>query len=227
VNGITGRDFWPVIATEARYLFDMRDSLRWYGGAIQLWRDLLSVTSITLAGRTLTSDEYVMTDAQPYQRLIIRATSGTGSSWRDALSIVGTWGYPTNEVLSGTIAIGGITDSVTTITTAATFEVFDLIKVDSEYMLVTAVTAGVSITVTRAQLGTTAAAHLAGAGIYRVFVPNDLRLAVTRLVAYLYQKRTDLGRVTTFIDGTVEITDIPKDLLTIIYGYKRINMGAV
>lgn len=63
-----------------------------------------------------------------------------------------------------------INDSVTAVPVldATMFEVDDILKIDNEYMLVTAITDATHLAVTRAYAGTTAAAHTAGSS------PNQL-----------------------------------------------------
>lgn len=66
-----------------------------------------------------------------------------------------------------------IDDSSTTLPVAKTtgFQIGDFIMVESEEMLVTGVTAGTSLTVTRAQNSTTAAAHTAGKAVVQITNP--------------------------------------------------------
>jgi len=63
---------------------------------------------------------------------------------------------------------GAINSSVTSVvvTTAITIPINSVLKVDTEQMLVTAVS-GATLTVTRAYNGTTAAAHLTGANVLK------------------------------------------------------------
>ncbi len=110
---------------------------------------------------------------------------------------------PTNDVLASSISSTTATTAVAT--TVGIFNVDDVIKIDSEFMIVTAVaTDGVTLTVVRGW-NSTAATHTGGAGhfIYRVGVAApegaDADNAVT-------QPLTDLYNYSQIFEDVVQLT---------------------
>lgn len=205
--------------------------------------DLLAVTTLTNGdGDTISGSEYVLRSANEYPkwRIELKAT-GTSTftwddTWHEAISIAGTWGYvpnyPSFWTASGSVVpAGNISDSATTATlvSAATLEVGMYVRVDSEVLqLVTVNTSTGAITFTRAELGTTAAAHTAAAVIYRANVLPDIMKAVRELAVYAYlSKDKSAGRVTVYEGGTVTVDDLDPSVDRAIKDHRRKQIVSV
>ncbi len=142
----------------------------------------------------------------------------------------GIWGYSrrayedTWETLSTTVAL--ITDSQTTfvLVTVADFEVFDYIRLDTEFMQVTAyVAATKTLTVIRGVNGSTAAAHdgtITPVDVERWAIVDAVKDACTRLTAFLYATRQGTGNTIVFQDGTV-VSQYPGLVWSSLLQYKR------
>jgi oligopeptide/dipeptide ABC transporter ATP-binding protein len=192
--------------------------------------DLLAVTTLTNGdGATISGSEYVLRSANQYPKWRIELkANGTSTftwddTWHEAISVAGVWGYVPNYAAFWTdtgydIPVGNITSSSTSFTLAATsaLEVGMYIKVDSEVMQITELTS-TAVTHTRAELGTTAAAHTAGAAITRANVLADIMFAVRELVVYQYLAKDRAGGRVTVMAGGPEllIADEPTTALDV------------
>ena len=137
------RVFYPTVAT--RY-FPWPD--RKYPTAWILWLDsdeLISVTSLTSGGTAIAAADYLLEPANagpPFTRIELdrsgsAAFGGSNTPQRD-VTVAGTFGYGADEASAGTLA--EVLDSSETsvdVSNSAAVGVGDLIRVDSERMLVT------------------------------------------------------------------------------------------
>jgi hypothetical protein len=123
-----------------------------------------------------TGNLYVCLPANGFAKISVSSgtmSGGTISNTR-AVAAGNTPCSPASEILSVDAAstinqAGGIGSSATsvTITSATGFSSGQYIQIDSEKMLVTAISSN-TLTITRAQLGTTAASHANGAGVNNI-----------------------------------------------------------
>ena len=141
--------------------------------------DLLSVTSLksdddddgTYETTWATTDYQLLPlNAQPSQhwggpyyavRALARGTKQTFDAGQARYEIAGIWGYRDFQEPSGSLTDGAVGDPTTTTVTVdagTDFAVGQTVLVDSEQLLVTAIS-GNSLTVTRGLNGTTAATH--------------------------------------------------------------------
>ena len=203
--------------------------------------DLLAVTTLTNGdGDTISGSEYVLRSANQYPKWRIELkANGTSTftwddTWHEAISVAGTWGYVPNYAAFWTdtgydIPVGNITSSSKSFTLAVTsaLEAGMYIKVDSEVMQITELTPTV-VTDTRAELGTTAAAHTAGAAINRANVLADIMFAVRELVVYQYLAKDRAGgRVTVYDGGTVAVEDIDPRVQKAVADHRRKQIVSV
>lgn len=203
--------------------------------------DLLAVTTLTNGdGATISGSEYVLRSANVYPKWRIELkVNGTSTftwddTWHEAVGVAGVWGYVPNYAAFWTdtgydIPVGNITSSSTSFTLAATsaLEVGMYIKVDSEVMQITAL-APTQVTHTRAELGTTAAAHTAGAAITRANVLADIMFAVREMVVYQYLAKDRAGgRVTVYDGGTVAVEDLDPRVQKAIADHRRKQIVSV
>lgn len=244
-NTYTDRTFVPYEATYNERVRDAAKSerLRYdrhYGEYVyRLPDDCLSVTSVTIAGTVLTSDQYQLSPSSAAVYDALRMDDVTLSStdpFTDVISIEGTWGYHDNTYKrytdTGTTIDANITDTTTTtvsVADASSLEVYEYILINSELMWITAIDTDTNdLTVERGVNGFTASTHTSGDTVRRFNVVADLRMAASRLVAYLWQHRNDLGDTVQITDANVVVsTNIPRIVQRILNRYARWNVGAI
>lgn len=135
------RKFYPQTAT--RY-FAWPDSQ--YGTAWRLWLDaneLVSATSITSGGVAVT--DYFLepqSSGPPYNRVELDLSGtdsfGGGDTFQRDITIAGVFGYGADEATAGTLAEAlDASETGVDVSNSAAIGVGDLIRVDSERMLVT------------------------------------------------------------------------------------------
>lgn len=151
------------------------------------------------------------------------------ASWvREGVQIAGLWGYHTDYGLAwentALTTSGSTSASATSLVLSAAagtaIDVGDVLKIGSEYLLVTAPIAGTStattLTVRRAYNGSTAAIHATLSPIYR-WLPEPLIVEATRrLVAGMYESRNnatgdrqvvaEIGAISIPSDAYVKVT---------------------
>lgn len=207
----TGRKasgFGPRIGTN-RYNGTGTDLLR-------LHDDLLSIASVTVLDSTggASSTYTVETDfyREPYDEPPYRALRCNGltgkSTWSTGLrtvSVVGTWGYSSETVLSGTTINEALDTSETGVDAhdGTLFSPGMTIVIDSEQMYVTPSTSAI-LTVVRAANGTTAAIHSDEAPISIVRYPRPVAATCIRLALRRWKQR-DAGVTGGFGGGDVPV----------------------
>jgi hypothetical protein len=247
ITSATRRWFVPLRAT---YLFDAR------GQHINTYQlevpnlDLLAIETLTNGdGSAISASSYVLRPSNIYPKSMIQlkesALSWTySSSWEDAISVDGIWGYhdsyfqawvDTNEV----VEVGGILAADTTLTltdvnardsiSRIRCQTFMLLKIDDEVLKITAIdTEANEITVLRGQLGTTAATHDADAVIYSWVVQQDISKMCVDLVVWMERHRQDSGETIQFLDGTVTSTnEVPSNIERSLKRYTRTRMKSL
>lgn len=141
--GILKRRFYPELTT--RY-FDWPNSQ--YARSWRLWldqHDLVSASELVAGGTTIGASDYLLRpdDGPPYTHVEINlggsGAFASGDTHQRAIAITGTWGYGADTQAAGALASAVSTTTATTlsITDASLIGVGDLIKADSERMLVT------------------------------------------------------------------------------------------
>lgn len=237
INFFTLRHFDPIVKTvlhDVPIAYPVRFGSYNSFPAVSLSRlplldDLLSLTSVTNGDGNLISNSYVMSiPGNGYPKTDLQLRSNCPTTWtvdtngnaEQAIAINGIWGYHTDYanawLTPGATLSAGLTDSATSLT-CTTGKLFagDLIKIGSEYMLISSVTTGSpdTVTVVRASNGSTAAAHLKDDIIYTWY--NQANLACIRLTAWRYaQKDSDVYDKTYDLQTGVKIipTAVPEDI---------------
>jgi hypothetical protein len=186
---------------------------------LKLDDDLLEVTAFTTqnGGETVASTDYYLMcggsyNYTPYNRIVMRDDQDYPvllytSSLQKSQALLGIWGYHEDwsnawEDSQDALAQAISSTTATTVNVADAdgadllgmtprFKIGQLIKVGSEYMYVTAVTAASTnqLTVIRGVNGTTAATHDASTAIYIYRPMGEIMQAATRLAAWLYAQR--------------------------------------
>jgi hypothetical protein len=162
--------------------------------------DLLSINSITLDGTLLDSSTYRLdvSDGYPAQAIVFDADNVTLPSTRSfttSMVIIGTWGYhenPSNmwlntDTVQNATQISASATSLTVVSGAA-FSVYQYIKIEDEFLFITAITSN-TLTVERGVNGSTAAIHANGTAIYRYKQTPSVAKEVTKMVIKAFKMR--------------------------------------
>lgn len=199
--------------------------------------NLLELTGVNVNGNTVTVPTTISTfptsNQPPFHELQLQSWFNTwgyylyGCTWTPLLTITGIWGYHSDyanawPVLT-TLAAAIIDTTGKSITVAdvdapddygitPAISVGNLIRIDSEMMLVTATnTATNVVTVTRGVNGSTTATHLINANVSVWQVEPDIARVVARQAGLLYAR---FGAYTTIeTNGMGGVTKYPADLL--------------
>ena len=230
--------FAPYLETR-QYLITSRD-VDSYRNTLTMRDYCLALTAVVRGSTTITSSTELYT---PYNNVAqaLRITNWS-SSWYDDLAgndippafvqVTAYWGwhedYSNAWAAVDTVKDGaGINATVATITVdnadgadldgfTPRFSPGNLIKIDDEFMDVTATdTALNTLTVRRARNGTTAAAHLVNAPISVYQVDERVRRIATRQAALLYSRQGAFQ--VESLDG-VGVVTYPQDLLVELRG---------
>jgi len=176
---------------------------------------LLGVTTLTNGdGDAIASTDYNLQPRNdtPYHALRLKDSSSVvwapdaDGNVDDVIALAGVWGFHRDyahawETLT-TLAAPGLTDSATSATlTAAGAQGGELWKIDSEYIYAGAVTTTAATALLRGVNGSTAAAHIAGATIYRWAVGDSLSLLCKQAAAATYKLRDNPSGEAVSIDG--------------------------
>lgn len=143
VEGLLHRRFYPQIDT--RYFPWPDDQM---GRTWRLWLDadeLISVTTLSSGGTAITGADYFLEPANagpPFDRLEIDLASaaafGGGSTHQRDITITGLWGYAANDEVAGALAeVLDTSETAVDVTNSAAVGVGDLIRIDTERLLVT------------------------------------------------------------------------------------------
>jgi hypothetical protein len=168
---VGSRHFYPRVINA---LYDVPS-----GRELTLRDDLLEIISITNGdGVAVASTEYklLLGDIWPKRWIRINAmstdywTSSTTNGNEDAIAVNAIWGYHTDYPIAWSTgstlaaAVTSLTSTSLTVTSGTNFSAGQIIRIDNELKLITAVNT-VTLTVERANNGSTAATHLNGAAV--------------------------------------------------------------
>lgn len=229
--------FAPTV--EARTLRVNSTLVNGYDGTLRLTDPLLSLSGVSIASTALTLATHV--EAWPASLTPIeylRLVNCTDYSWYHdpgctdcggplTVTVTGVWGLH-RDYANAWMAVDALAAAITT-TTATTLTVADidgadlygvtprisagsLLKIDSEFLEVTATDTGTNVaTVRRGVNGSTAATHLISAAVSTWQVEEPIRRAVARQTAMIYARR---GAYTSVeVQGLTEVK-FPSDLLS-------------
>lgn len=232
---MTGRSTRPYFGpySEARQLLIDASRVDSYRNTFLLGYPLLEYSALTAGGTNAYSTSQGFPQGiTPYNLLRMTAS---GSPWYSYVcsadgnpayaAITGVWGYHSDyanawlavDTLAANITAGAVSMTVGNVDgedaygISPRFSAGNLIKLDSEFFLVTKTDTGTNkVYVKPALNGTTAADHTAGATIYRWETEEPIRRITARQAAMLYSRQ---GAFTAKVfDGVGEIT-YPQDLL--------------
>lgn len=146
IDEAMNRSFYPLVATREFPWPNDQNARPW-----RLWLDnteLISVDTLTSAGVTIPSSDYFLEPQRtgpPYTHVEIDLASpssfGGGNTPQRNIAITGLWGYRNDEETVGTLAalLGSSASSTANVTwSTARIGVGDILRIDSERMIVTA-----------------------------------------------------------------------------------------
>lgn len=212
---------------------------------LRLLDDALEIVAVTNGdGTAISASDYVLEAQGIYPKWGIRLKRSASTNWlpgtsgdvEQVISVQAVWGYherygeawanSQDTVQSNPLTIGGTSLVVTDADGQAAdspeqrFQAGQLLKIDSEYLAVTAVnTTSNTLTVTRAANGSTAAAHVQGTAIYIYRPMWTIQQAALRLATWAYrQKDANVFERITLLGTTQKLTPgaLPQDVIDLI-----------
>lgn len=204
---------YPTVSPSGRYL--------------ELGYPLLELNTLTLGNTqtpALNTDMLTLPrEGAPYYRVYLLPTYTysfyTVDNYRtEAISVSGIWGavddysqaWVNQTTLNG--AIVSATATSVPVTSASALSAGMLIRVDSEYMRITAISTN-TLTVTRGVNGTTATTHLTLTAVYSFTPMHEITRATALYTAYAFHRRGAYEQ-TTFDLGTGVSIQYPADIPT-------------
>jgi hypothetical protein len=223
-----------------RWFYEWTDTREFdYPGRTKLYldADLLGCTTLTIDGTANT--DYKLRPQNVDAKQWIEMTYGSGSTFewsdtpQDAITVLGEWGWH-DDYANAWGSSGDTVQNTTEITAAGTaltvndganFAVRQTLKIESEQLLVTAVS-GANLTVTRGINGTTAATHANATAISIYRPPYDIVHLAIRLAGWYYkQKDAPFGRTATPALGIVESpVAMPVDIQEALKQYRKVGL---
>lgn len=230
-----GRVFAPVYATR---LFDdtaLLDSER-----LDTDDDLLEVKSVTNGdGQTMAADAYRLTPLNSYPKGFVRTiaskTTWVYNGFETLIQVAGFWGYhdqygsawPSTGDL---VTENPLTAAATTLAVASLtalnayglprYEVLGYLRLEDEIVQIIALT-GSSLTVRRGANGTPAASHAQNTPIQGYWPMPEAELAAKNLALWLYKTKQETGGSVQFADGTVVMSQAPKEVQLFAARYQK------
>lgn len=236
IEGECDRSFVPYKEDKTLYFADltggMYDARRRF-----LWLpdDLLVLNSTAWDGTTLAVTDYRLESTDGGSAWAVRFNPSAALAWssdfNDGIVISGVWGAHDNlsrmwTTVDASVPIADTTTTTVTVAASSAYEVLQYIRNESEYMQITNKPSATTLTVLRGVNGTTAAAHTAQP--LQTFMPvQDIRMAATRLAAFFYEKRTDVGGVVTVGDASFRLDSMPPAVKETINRRRRLTFGTV
>ena len=226
----TGRVFIPETAT--RYF----DAPKLPRGALYLYDDLLSVTSVTDDQGALAAADYFLYPLNRSPKRRVELNSSREFWYYDdtpqkAIVIVGQWGFGADYEDTGATLAAAISSTTATTFTASSGSLVQTgwaLLIDSETLFVSGVS-GNTVTVQRGVNGTTAATHALAAVVYRYTPPAGIEEAASLLAQTWYNWRQAGGvkssrigdYAVTYLDGW----PVPETVLNILREFAQPAYG--
>jgi hypothetical protein len=220
IHGECNRSFTPYKDDKTLYFEDLARNRSYFSRSrsLNLPDDLLVVNSITWDGTALSAGDYRfgLTEGASASSLLFNSQPSVslawGSEFNDGIVISGIWGLLDTlsqwSTVDASVTIASSSTVTITVTASSAYEIFQYVRIESEYMQVIDKPSSTTLTVLRGVNGTTAATHAAQP--LQTFMPvHDIRMAATRLAAFMYQKRTDLGGVVQIGDASFRLDEMP------------------
>lgn len=223
------RAFVPYDDTKTMRRGYVRDNL-WreaYEYRIEMEDDTLSLSSVTWIGTSLTSAQYRLANENTHPNWEIAIDIDAISTiypadFDESVQVAGTFGYnrdPDNMWKdSGKTVSGAIGATVTTVTVSdgTVFGVYQYIKIESEYMLITDISTN-DLTVERGVNGSTAASHASTTAVYQYQQTYEIEQEARRLAIRNFHLRGGLNDPKSFAIGPETAIEIdPNDVKIVV-----------
>lgn len=236
IENQTDRTFVPYRDDREYFHRDLADDDLLRYGRMGLLEDMLVCNTVTWEGGALETQivsptyyRFMPVNVCPSITIrfdMSRVPTFVPQDFNATTTISAWWGYHSNLSAAYTVMQTAFTctenetDVTVTPGTGVLYETFQYLRCEDELMLITAIdTDDDTLTVERGVNGTTAVAH-AAVELKRWNVIPDMALCATRLVAYLYQKRNEIG-VVQYADGSTVIDKMPPAVKETIELYTR------
>jgi hypothetical protein len=237
IERATDVQFVPFKTTKRIYLQDISFTSRYSYGVLKLGEWCLAIDELEWVGDVLDVSTYRPRPDGGTPFFAIRVDRSvvvtSGADFDSNIGITGTWGYHPNYAKSFTpidTLDGAVNDSIASIIvdTPTLYKQLSYIKIGDELMLVQGVDVGTStITVKRGVNGFTASSHDDEAQISLYEPAEDIAMATTRLGAWLYQNRTELGARVQVVDGSSAVQQQPAEVQAVINRYVWQSYGSL
>ncbi len=229
-----GREFYVV--TEVRYFTASRSDRL-------LIDDLLVLTELATDedgdldyDYVWTVGDYLLDPANGWPKTQIKAHPNGNYSFptgERAVRVTGQWGYGDGksatpyEDTGKTVPIGGFTAVATSLALTAgdgtSFGIGETLLMDSERLYITNISTD-TLTVKRGINGTTAAAHLAAAAIYRYLYPDPVREACLLQASRLFRRGDAPFGVTGSAEfGSMRISALDPDVRALLGEFRKVT----
>lgn len=231
VDDQTGRHFYPRV--ETRY-YDVPDNTGLDVRSLVLDGDLLEVITVVNGdGITVPSTEYTLRPRNVTPHLYIRLkdsstyywASNSASDFHDVIEVTGVWGY--HDKYSAAWALGSTlaealdtTETGTDVTSGTLFTTGDIIRFDDELAYVSAKSTD-TLTNTRGENGSTAAAHDSGVSVYIWQYMESLKAAVLETTLQAYKRRFGTSGTNTATITGAGVVLAPKDIPSVMHDFTR------
>lgn len=187
--------------------------------------DLLDIIMLTNGdGTTIANSAYVLrpSSGTPKYRIELKSSSGLvwtySDGYEEAISVDGWWGYHENYAqawqtvdalasaldASGTLAVISDPDGLDEFGFGPRVGTLDYIRIDSEMLLVTAIT-GSTLTVRRGVNGSTAGTHAQSSDVDAYRQAGDIQRAVGFLAGYYYDVKDTSGNGIQILDFAMKV----------------------
>lgn len=235
ITGQCDRSFVPYREDKILYFADMWDGT--YDrrrGFLWLPDDLIAVNTLTWDTTTLSATDYRLQNTDSVTAWGILFNPSSSLSWSSdfnaGLTVSGIWGCIDTlnqwSTVDSSVTIADTTTVTVTVAASSAYEIWQYLRCESEYMQVTNKPSATTLTVLRGVNGTTAAAHAAKP--LQTFMPvADIRMAATRLAAFFYEKRLDVGGAVQIGDSAFLLDSLPVVVKEAIKARTKLSWGHV
>jgi len=233
ITGQCDRSFVPYKEDKTLYFSDLVRNGQYVPRQrlLRLPDDLIVLSSTTWNGTALEATDYRMypSDQTAAWGMVFNPSSSLtwSSGFNDGIVISGIWGTVDSISQMWTTVDTSVTlanSSVTSITVnaSASYEIWQYLRCESEYMQVTNKLSSTTLTVLRGVNGTTAVAHTAQP--LQTYMPvEDIRLAATRMAAFMWEKRTDVGGTVQVGDASFRLDEMPPAVKEAIHRRRKVT----
>ncbi len=224
--------YWQTLTLRRGYMQDRNLWGEAYEYRLRLPDDIVDITAMTWVGTVLTSSQYRLADenAQPNSEIAVdRDAISTllPADFDENVTVVGIFGYVpqwASAWVDSTATVNetySATDLTLTVSSGTVFEEYQYIRIESEYLLITAIATN-DLTVERGVLGSTAATHASAKQIDKFVQQATIQQATTEYAAYLYKTKDNLGeQVQVFAEGTQVNNGLSARLLHALRSHRK------